>query len=200
MKIFCPVKFLRSIRMSLKLLLRCGVINVSPKVEFNEPNKRFRVEDKFAVLLGELPGDSCLSKVPGHSRRIVSNCSITDCSPLYFSRCLPGRVHHVPGTGSGDSRNITRHHPGLWLAAGGGATDQWQARTRERRALAWSVAAAGTIRAMPGCSRRETVGLQGPWRMVVRAPVVLREMIWVSDQQHQECRDVSNILDHPIES
>ena len=56
MKIFCPVKFLRSIRMSLKLLLRCVVINVSPKVEFNEPNKRFRVEDKFAVLLGELPG------------------------------------------------------------------------------------------------------------------------------------------------
>ena len=121
--------------MSLKLLLRCGVINVSPKVEFIEPNKRFRVEDKFAVLLGELPGDSCLSKVLGHSRRIVSNCSITDCSPLYFSRCLPGRVHHVPGAGSGDSRNITRHHPGLWLAAGGGATYQWQARTRERLQL-----------------------------------------------------------------
>lgn len=81
------------------------------------------------------------SKVLGHSRRIVSNCSITDCSPLYFSRCLPGRVHHVPGTGTGDSRNITRHHPGLWLGAGGGPTDQWEARTRERRAVAWSVAA-----------------------------------------------------------
>jgi len=37
--------------------------------------------------------------------------------------------------------------------------------------------------------------------MVVRAPVVLREMIVESRDQHQDCsRDVSNILDHPVES
>ena len=89
MKIFCPVKFLRSIRMSLKLLLRCVVINVSPKVEFNEPNKRFRVEDKFAVLLGELPDDSCQSKVLGHSRRILSNCPITQGLHFSLHVCRP---------------------------------------------------------------------------------------------------------------
>ena len=134
MKIFCPVKFLRSIRMSLKLLLRCGVINVSPKVEFNEPNKRFRVEDKFAVLLGELPGHF---KVPGHSRRNVSNCSIS----LGVSRaeCIQFPVQG-PALAATSRAMMAACH---WLRGAAKRTNGRPGSGREE-AVAWFLAA-GTI-------------------------------------------------------
>lgn len=137
MKIFCPVKFLRSIMMRLKLLLRCGVINVSPKVEFNEPNKRFRVEDKFAVLLGELPDDSCHSKVLGHSRRIVSNCSIT-VSPLSVS---PGQS--ASGSRYRDREQPQHHAPSCrpLIGCGGRRQGPMGGQDPGEAAVAWSVAA-----------------------------------------------------------
>ena len=158
MKIFCPVKFLRSIMMRLKLLLRCAVINVSPKVEFNEPNKRFRVEDKFAVLLGELPDDSCHSKVLGHSRRIVSNCSITQGLPsISLSMPSVSRAECIrfPVQGSDTAATSRAIIPASdWLR---GAAPGTNGRPGEA-AVAWSVAAGWDHPSDgAGCSGRETV-------------------------------------------
>ena len=162
MKIFCPVKFLRSIMMRLKLLLRCGVINVSPKVEFNEPNKRFRVEDKFAVLLGELPDDSCQSKVLGHSRRILSNCPITQGLPSISLSMSAGQS--ASGSRYRDRPQPQHHAPSFrpLIGCGGRRQGPMGGQDRGEAAVAWSVAASWDHPMVAAGGRQSLVGLQGP--------------------------------------